>query len=417
MAERPSIPPPPAEADLLALVEGDPLPAARRAAIQAYLAADPAMARRLERMRRDMAELRAMGDEPAPAGLLAGVEAQLQPILERQMLMGISDGELVSDQPPISIVRPSRPSVFQAFFAERAGRRIAVAAGLLLLVGGGTYIAATRMSGSGQTPPVRIASRPPEAGYGTPMINVPATDRQEEPPAAASLALSGEEGEAPSARVAAASVTEPPPLDPVAEPAIAEVGVQGPPWPPPLTTSEAQALARERRLVVRVKAIDLGLLVNSDVLVTRLRRTGSGSWSVQGAAPQAIAAAVAQPFPSDAPMFGSPLPAPAYVGSRPASLPTVPAATQYGPPPPPLNQLLPEGPRVFLVQARLDAGSLESLRSALTDRRSVAQFEALDEPLPEEPPPLNNTAVFWWTQAPSGWTPWAAVPVVVDIDR
>ena len=79
---RPSVPD---EADFLAWVEGEPLPKDREAAVGRALTGDRALARRLEAMRADRAAIKALPTIACPASLMAGVEAALQPVLERQM--------------------------------------------------------------------------------------------------------------------------------------------------------------------------------------------------------------------------------------------------------------------------------------------------------------------------------------------
>ena len=147
MPAEPTNPRPPDEADFLAWVEGEALPRDREAAVSRAIGADPALGRRLSSMRADRMALKSLAQVAAPASLMAGVEAALQPVLERQMLLGLRDGEEVADHPPISIVRPVKRSIMQTFFADRMGRRLAVAAGLLLMVGGATYLGTTYLSG------------------------------------------------------------------------------------------------------------------------------------------------------------------------------------------------------------------------------------------------------------------------------
>src|SRR5687767_8619175 len=80
------------EGDLLAWVEGEPMLAGRRAAIAAWLSREPAVGAAIEGMRRDREALRALPEESAPASLMAMVAAQLEPVLERQMLLGLAEG-------------------------------------------------------------------------------------------------------------------------------------------------------------------------------------------------------------------------------------------------------------------------------------------------------------------------------------
>jgi hypothetical protein len=437
MAERSSnLPPVPDEGDLLAFVEGDHLPASRRAAVVAYLAADPVMARRLEGMRRDMVGLRAMAEEPAPADLLAGVEAALQPVLERQALLGIADGEAVSDSPPISIVTPVRRSVFEAFFAERTGRRIAAAAALLLLVGGATYFATSVMSGgSGGGNPVRVArstegERGP-TGPGADGSRVAVTPERPAAPEQADSAIAmksaepgasiGEEPGAPeAARMMAGASAEASP-EVTGEELPEERGSLAELFDPllsPMTGEQAASLLRQHRLVLRVKARDMTFLMSPERVAQRLSRAPvSAGWQVEGEAPRQVASVVASPFPSVAPRARGPEPVVIVSRDEPGAVADAPMASYVGPPAS-LADLLPEGPKVFLVRARAEGSALEALRASLNARGMTAEFEIVMDPLPvDEDPALDAAAVLWWTQKPSGWAGWGRVPVVVDVDR
>src|SRR5688572_15734830 len=136
----------PDEADLLAWVEGERLPRDREAIVAAALTRDPALARQLELMRADRQAFSSLPEPSAPAGLMDSVEAALQPMLERQMLLGLRDGQPVENHLPVSLVQPMRRSILQAFVADRVGRRLAAAAALLLLLGGASYFATSYFS-------------------------------------------------------------------------------------------------------------------------------------------------------------------------------------------------------------------------------------------------------------------------------
>src|SRR5690606_36858579 len=63
-----------------------------------------------------------------------------------QVLLGLAEGKPIHDHPPSSIVRPQRASLWQTFTADRLGRRLALAAALLLVVGATSYFAASYLS-------------------------------------------------------------------------------------------------------------------------------------------------------------------------------------------------------------------------------------------------------------------------------
>ena len=62
-------------AELCALADGS-LPDERRAAVEAWIAADPALRELLDRQRRAVAATQALADDPTPASLQAAVEAR-----------------------------------------------------------------------------------------------------------------------------------------------------------------------------------------------------------------------------------------------------------------------------------------------------------------------------------------------------
>jgi hypothetical protein len=432
----------PEEGDLLAFIEGDHLPAPRRAAVVAYLAADPAMARRLEGMKRDMLGLRAMADDPAPADLLAGVEAALAPVLERQALLGIADGRSLSDSPPISIVTPVRRSVFEAFFAERTGRRIAMAAGLLLLVGGGTYLATSALSGRGAggdpvrvarhegdaltVPPdaesegVRIAAAPAApANAGEPALAMKATGAEAEPGASRDRMSRDPTGQDAGSPELAAAGDSPTPAE--ANGLSEDRGSLAALFDPllsPMTGEQAARLLRQHRLVLRVRATDMSYLMKPERIAQRLSRAPvTAGWQVEGEAPRQLASAVTRPFPSFAPRAHGPERVVLAGDMAPGTVPDAPPASYVGPAAS-LADLLPDGPRVFLVRARAEGSALEGLRASLNARGMTAEYEMVTEPLPvDEDPALDAAAVLWWTQKPSAWAAWGRVPVVVDVDR
>ncbi len=124
------------EADLLALIEGQPLSASQRAAIDAALAADPALAAliRSGALQADREQLRTLGDVRAPADMLSRVET----MLEREALLSLSAAELASapDQSlPISRVQPQGRSVWSIVTHSQWARPLAAAAGIALVAG------------------------------------------------------------------------------------------------------------------------------------------------------------------------------------------------------------------------------------------------------------------------------------------
>jgi hypothetical protein len=413
------------EGDLLAWIEGEPCPASKRAAIAAWLSREPAVARLVEAMRHDRAGLQSLGRESAPASLVSGIADQIEPLLERQMLLGLSQGEDLHDHPPVSVVRPPRHSLLGAFFAERLGRRMAMAAAVLLLVGGSTYFIAQSLSGPGPGPgpmKARVVRVP----------DVPQVRSETDPTAVAAAPLGDETGmtmlKADPVEDEAAGATRMagiPASDSLeatgASQAVAEATLEpamGPELPAAADPVRAAALAREGRLIIRVKATDAGLIIRPDRVLTRMQRAQSPAWTVEGPAPTPLALAVAQPFPSD---LESRLPQPrrevTIASGEVSRMPQI-SLEQYGPPLPTLADAVQKGPTVYSVNARVDAAALARLRQVISGAGGEVIFEESAEPLPGSTEPiLTPQSMLWWGQTPAGWTRWARVPVVVDVAR
>jgi hypothetical protein len=405
------------EGDLLAFVEGQPMPAGKRAAIAAWLAGEPALARVVDGMRGDRDVLRTLPEERAPAGLLDLVGAQLEPVLERQMLLGLAEGKNVLDHPPVSVVRPEHRSVLATLFADKAGRRIAVAAGLLLLVGGSTYFIAQGLTGPGPVPKGRTFAR-------NETLPAPAAPDVAPDPARALAAKTPAEipqeqdATGPAATLAETEDVNPSPLpvmdDGGATLASAEAE-QGPFPTEGIDAVRAAELAQEGRLVIRVKAQSARLLTNPDLVAVRLRNTRvrERAWQVEGEAPAQLASAVAHPFPADVGQrMSEPEPIVFVDEQRPRFQPM-----EIGPPVH-LSKLVPAEPKVFAVQARLEPANLSRIVDSLKGIGGEVEFEESSSRLPQtDAPVVTPQAVLWWTQQPAGWTRWARVPVVVDVQR
>lgn len=406
-------PRPPDEGELLAWIEGERLPRERELAVAMALSQDAALARRLELMRADRDALGSLPSPAAPAGLMDAVEAALQPVLERQMLVGM---EASADAPlPISMVQPAKRSVFDVFLRDRMGRRMAAAAGLLLLVGGATYFATSYFSGTAPAP--NLARGPvdagPEAVAGA--ATAPRTEGGGGTPATAEAGTP--EGDAGTA-IAAAPAPE---VDPAgAEPPAPVIITQqyGPPAPDgavvALDMARAAELALESRLVIRLRTADPLVRAQPDRLADRIRRAESPAWKLGGEVPPAALAVLNPPVaPARQPRERTFEPPVLADDDKPIEILSLPAPPVLAPLPP-----QPPKPAAFMVQTRLDPAALETLRSAIASRHGEAVFEELAEPLPlNDGPSLNPAAVLWWSQSPAGWTRWAEVPVVIDAFR
>lgn len=421
MTTTPNNPIRPDEADLLAWVEGEKLSPEMDAAVARLLMGDPGLARELDAMRGDRDVLRSLEDEKAPAGLIESVEAALQPVLERQLLLGLQDGESVESRPVVSMVRSEKRGVFQTFLMDRSGRRMAMAAGLLLVVGGGTYWATTMLSDSPQ--PMILALKQE-------------TPREVASPGSSSkvkVESNGAGGTAPKGEIAAEAPTiaEIPKVDlPAAvalsgsdaKDAITSTELVGP-MKVPVDATRAAELAREGKLVIRVVSSQAG---RTPVTVAEhLKKDCSGpGWKLASEVSSAVAVAVA-PEPVDWKQIAKEQPLPEHdavvasdftaAGKGPEGL--------IGPPAPPeaVEFAIEQVPSVYMLQARLDATTMAAVRTSLqkAGRADEVVFEERYESLPldHNAPILNPNAMVWWTNPPAGWTKWGEVPVVIDPKR
>jgi hypothetical protein len=394
------------EADLLAIVEGEPLPREREAVVARTLAANPAMARELEAMKRDRAGLRSLGEERAPAGLMESVGAALQPVFERQMLLGLADGEALSDGPPVSMVMPRRNSLF-------AGRKLAMAAGLALVAGGVAFTAMSLNWGSGAKASGRSRGSPRLADV-TPAKESDAAAVGDDGRRELALAKNADE-QKPVAVVAANKAND----EPVGPPAaladdgdagkisLASTGTSdessvGPPSPAAMELAQALELASDHRLIVRVIAPD----GRFDRVTERLLHA-RGAWQLAGAAPVELASILDAPsglMPQDDTRPERPKIAGMEGAAEPIELP--------GPPEPP--EFTP-APSVYLLNLRMDEVTLATLASAIRDAGGEVVFEDATQALPiDSAPVVAPGAVLWWGNGPSGWAVWVSVPVVIQ---
>lgn len=373
------------EADLLALVEGEPLDRDRREVIRVILGRNPALARTIEAMRRDRAVLRSMDDVAAPAGLIGAVEAALQPVLEREMLLGLREGEPVEDHPPVSRVIPRNTS----------GRRLAMAAGLLLVVGSGALVVTTMMRGpGGATTPVVVApkiegsARIADAGV---KAALPAPTKE----------LAVAEHRLPPTELADAAAMGPP-YDSTLADSTVDAPEWGPPAPGPIEPIDAAVLAAEHRLVIRVVAPDSRVLAIAD----QLKHPRLSAWQLAGETPAALAIALD--------------PGVEHRAAPTREVPAIAANESTAPPGGTIGAPAPETsvaqlPSVFLLNTRLDEASLKALRSALRDAgASEVVFDEQESVLPVGESLISApSAVLWWSAGPAGWSGWGQVPVVI----
>ena len=395
--------PRPDDADLLAFVEGHPLPREREVAVLRALDADPMLARQLELLRADRAALMSLADEPAPAGLIEAAEAAL----ERGMLLGLEkSGTPVADRPPVSLVRPMRRGFWETFMADRAGRQMAAAAAVLLVAGGATYFTAVALSGRGPVEGDRIAILEPDPQAPTFV---------EEDNAGGRLADTSGEPAGTEPGAAASTIAEH-----AASPAPApdETPTMIAAAPAPVTAAQAVDLARERRLVIRVSGPrPERAAARVEREAARSARPGSTPWLMRPDVPSALLALIDRPA------------APALPEAMPDGPSTPAIAAREGQPPASRQHSISPfsgAPRptpdaaaaLYIAEVRLDEAAIESVARRLGGGELTITFEALDEPLPAdlfpEAPPVHPDAVLWWSRDPGTWRVWASVPVVVE---
>jgi hypothetical protein len=362
-----TLPPGVTEELLCEYVEGTLAPA-EAARIQAALSGDPGLRTLIGGIASDRAALTRAPEPRPPADLLERVQARL----EREALVGLSDGERAASPDVIVRLNPAAQTLDAGQIWSRLWRPLALAAGLALVVTGGVYwariFAASSATPGGRNPIAQAPVDPAPA---------PATEAVDQTTtiAAAPAVERAIETLKTSRESTLAAVSEPVPEEPEIDP------------------ERAAELLRRGRLVIRVAG-----------------------------APQAEASARAQA------LRGLDIARPAvFAGARSAT----PAADAPTPIIKPQPAWLP--PRVDLASLlefnRADTRSdrvllglddtrdglaedLESLRARI-ERRVLplgvsVRFEEAPEPVA---PPLNAGELLWWSGPSSAWARRLSVPV------
>lgn len=408
------------EAEVLALIEGDmgSIPAERRDVVREAVARDPLLSSLVSEIRADSTAVISMADVSAPAGIRAKVIEDLRrPMPRADYVREPSGGEI-----PVSSVVVSRDSKWRRRLETFPARQLAVAASLTLAAGLGIWlISAAAKNGAAPNTPGPIALRPNPAPApvdpDSPFDALP-SDIQPGP----SLAIN---------RSDPGSMTSKPLLvDPYgfatalkSEPA-ADLDVR--PLAPAakgIPASEAIALARSGQLIIRVRALDEAEAHEKiDQFVMRapkeLKWRPLETWELS----EVALALQTKPVP----------PAPYASDKVPASANESPDETKPKLPPvapPPVPVMKPIGVSADVADALRNAElhplytvemdenerDLATLLERLTDgKKQVAEFVALEDPLPTRMPSTDPAAVLWWTRAPSNWTRRVCVPIVLD---
>ncbi len=364
MTARPShpgdpTPPPLNEEHMLEWIEGrlSRIEESNRAAASRAGVAD-----RVRQMQANRRALQSLADERAPAQLMDRVMAAL----ERETLLGLTQGEDVSDHPPISI---ATNTVSRNRRFERMAPGLALAAGLALLVGGAAYWGSILIKPS------------PRPG--------PAIADNSAAPADTTTTRTAEAVPAP----VMPELTQPGPVEPATTAILAAA---------PLTDDRILQLAREGRLVIHVRARDIGRLAQIEAMTDL---APGRTWRISHDVPTEVATAL-QPAPMQPldPRQHEPMIAGADGPIR---------RTIDWTPTLPLLEFQPVR-ETYLVDFPDSQRSLASLKSALADNlRAEVVFEELPEPL-ALPRTEDDNALLWWTLPPTSWTQRVTAPVIIQ---
>ncbi len=366
------------EQTMLAWIEGTLDPADHRAVSQ-RLRGDPVLMARLDAMRLDRFNLSAMGDIPAPVGLLDGVAD----LLERDMLMGMGDtpdGEQQELTLPAPVQHASHAGLRRVHRRRgrlRLGRGLALAA-VVVIVGVGAWVGGV-LSSRAPAPPAApgVSGLALETARDRPSISAARVE------VSADTDAGGPVVEARAAEVQFAVDAEESPSHGL---------------PPAVRAPDRLDLLREGRLVVRVRLADLSGLSWIDEVGERvpLRRDAS-------------AELIARLAPPDEPVF---------VESEPARL--LAGDTRIGPPidlAPPARERLPRRvvASIVLVDLPLDARTLDEAIRGLRSHRGIVSVEVDESPVSVSQDEAVRDDPFWWRRPSDQWMPRAIVPIVFEV--
>jgi hypothetical protein len=367
------------EADVAAWVECE-LPRDRHESVGLAIETNPALAKRLRAMRADREAVRAMPEVHAPEGLLDAVEATM----ERQALLGLSDGVELTNAPPVSVIRTTRRPLSETFSLRTAPTRLAAAAAILLMVGSAAYVGIWQLSKpTAPTNPIATLGSP-DANTNTSTDTVPdpdtvlaaATPKQPnpQPPYANSMRLAFSQS-----TFADNPALQGLPADPIA-----------------MGTSEALQLAAQGRLIIHVSSPDAGAALRNLGSLAVRSAGAADQWRLTSDVPDDIVATLSPGEPTIEPF--------SIANDKKFEQPV-------------LNIDRPTLTGVYMADARLTPESIESLLEALAADGRTATFTASDEPIDLGTRPVRLDEVVWWTASPTDWAMWTRVPVVFEPQR
>lgn len=389
---------------LAAYLEGE-LPAEPAREMAAALAREPAWRDRVALLDADRSALRAIPDEAAPADLLDRVAEQL----ERELLIGLGEGESahagvprrVAPQPLTARVSGRVRSVLRPLLEEPLGRKLSLAAGILLMIGGVGYLGIREL--------------------GDPSLGRPGVEPQGVQLATGDTSMTGDNQEGPESDG---------PLLAAAEPAVealaAEASTESPiePVPEAVTADAGVTLLAQGRLGIRLVAAEPAAaeawLAEHASRTTRFAERGTASSSLTLAM---------QPLGVDAELAGrepagrdqrEPLPRVALEPTRTAEFEQSLAETASA------RSLAAASPRLVMVELDLDSRTLGSFMAAAEQdaglavelfeldpaaMHAMAESDAARAAAPASDATIDD--LLWWDAGPEHWTPRRVAPIVI----
>jgi hypothetical protein len=365
---------------------------------------------RVQQLQRNKHLLASLPQAAVPADLHDRVLAAL----ERDALLGVSPeqwAQVEDSAQPLGTLPIDRLSVqHDASPAERARRAkrwwsaapsLAMAASILLLVGGGALLYPTLRAAMQPT-----GARPNAPGTGNlargsahdaahDAIGDAMSDSQQAASAGA-RAEAGATTDSQASTFGAQGTTD------------ATLASEAAQLSEPIDSARALALAKEGRLIVRLLAKDAGALPRVEATATNPQ--SRLPWRLTREVPPAVVAAMMPKAPGE-PAFASA----AALRTRTESLLSSfasPAAALSMPSPQSVAQSKVRGTYVLDVQH--STLSLSQALDMLSKGLSASvQFEESPQALPL-PRPQRSQDVLWWTQPSSSWTDRVAVPIIVQ---
>lgn len=400
------------EAEVLALIEGDmaSLPPDRRDIVREAVAGDPYLSRVVGEIRADASVVISMSRVSAPSSVRARVIEDLQRPRASQVIREPEGGEI-----PVSSVVMTRDGLWKRFIANAPVRRLAAAAGLVLTAGLGVVLImqAVRL---GQDHASSIALNNPSRPVQPSRMNEDLTAPSQPEIAVATDAGIAESPVAPlavddgGATPIAATTNDRPvmaddsldALDPIVA----------------LTPAEAVELARAGQLVIRVRALS-ELEAHADIEKFAVQTAKELQWRPlePWELPQVTLALRERPYtPMPLASEKEPTRARDAMAKKPPSVVDLPQVAPSGTAADIAEALKQADFRpIYTVEMDENERDLVALLQRLSKRRShVAEFVALEKPLPTLIPSAEPAAVLWWTHRPSEWTRRICVPIVLE---